>query len=90
MARTSLCRRAIRWWCVIDGLGGATLLEQYADFAPTLRELTATTLRAGFPATTATSILSLTVGAACGVHGSSDTASGPTTTVGLGGVRAGY
>lgn len=53
---------------LIDGLG-ATLLEEYADFAPTLRELTATTLRAGFPATTATSILSLTVGAACGVHG---------------------
>ncbi|MDH3010935.1 alkaline phosphatase family protein [Gordonia alkanivorans] len=53
---------------LIDGLG-ATLLEEYAEFAPTLRELTATTLRAGFPATTATSILSLTVGAPCGVHG---------------------
>ncbi|TSD96480.1 alkaline phosphatase family protein [Gordonia rubripertincta] len=53
---------------LIDGLG-ATLLEEYAESAPTLRELTATTLRAGFPATTATSILSLTVGAPCGVHG---------------------
>ncbi|WP_042375401.1 alkaline phosphatase family protein [Gordonia alkanivorans] len=53
---------------LIDGLG-ATLLEEYAESAPTLRELTASTLRAGFPATTATSILSLTVGAPCGVHG---------------------
>ncbi|WP_439031880.1 alkaline phosphatase family protein [Gordonia terrae] len=53
---------------LIDGLG-ATLLDQYAEHAPTLRELTSTTLRAGFPATTATSILSLTVGASCGVHG---------------------
>ncbi|MBD0863979.1 alkaline phosphatase family protein [Gordonia sp. zg691] len=53
---------------LIDGLG-ATLLEEHAEFAPTLRELSSTTLRAGFPATTATSILSLTVGASCGVHG---------------------
>ncbi|MEO9326986.1 alkaline phosphatase family protein [Gordonia aurantiaca] len=53
---------------LIDGLG-AVLLDEYAEHAPTLRELTATTLRAGFPATTATSILSLTSGASGGVHG---------------------
>ncbi|UPG69300.1 alkaline phosphatase family protein [Gordonia hongkongensis] len=53
---------------LIDGLG-ATLLDDYAEHAPTLKELTSTTLRAGFPATTATSILSLTGGTSCGVHG---------------------
>ncbi|MFW0790820.1 alkaline phosphatase family protein [Gordonia sp. CPCC 205333] len=53
---------------LIDGLG-AELLAAHADLAPTLTEFTATTLRAGFPATTATSLTSLSVGAPCGVHG---------------------
>lgn len=53
---------------LIDGLG-ALLLEEHAGAAPTLHELTATTLRVGFPATTATSILSLTSGTPGGVHG---------------------
>ena len=57
---------------LIDGLG-ATLLAQHAADAPTLSRFwsseSSTTLRAGFPATTATSLTSLTMGADCGVHG---------------------
>ncbi len=53
---------------LIDGLG-ATLLDEHAALAPTLTGLRGTTLRAGFPATTAASITSLAVGVGCGAHG---------------------
>lgn len=53
---------------LVDGLG-ATLLDEHADAAPHLASLRGPTLRAGFPATTATSITSLTSGTSCGVHG---------------------
>ncbi len=53
---------------LVDGLGDR-LLHRHADVAPTLSALHTTTLRAGFPATTATSITSLTTGTACGLHG---------------------
>ncbi|WP_040830486.1 alkaline phosphatase family protein [Nocardia jiangxiensis] len=53
---------------LIDGLG-AELLARHRDVAPTLAEHVATTLTAGFPATTATSLTSLAVGAPCATHG---------------------
>jgi len=53
---------------LIDGLG-AELLARHAHVAPTLAAHVSTTLQAGFPATTATSISSLAVGAPCGTHG---------------------
>ncbi|GAB20053.1 hypothetical protein GOEFS_105_00640 [Gordonia effusa NBRC 100432] len=53
---------------LIDGLG-SELLAAHTDLAPTLASLATTTIRAGFPATTATSLTSLSVGAPCGVHG---------------------
>nr|WP_202422637.1 nucleotide pyrophosphatase/phosphodiesterase family protein [Gordonia sp. SID5947] len=53
---------------LIDGLG-ATLLDDHAGVAPTLTATRAATIRAGFPATTATSITSLMAGAPCGSHG---------------------
>lgn len=53
---------------LVDGLG-AELLAAHADVAPTLSRLASTTIRAGFPATTATSLASLSVGAPCGIHG---------------------
>lgn len=53
---------------LVDGLGDR-LLAAHAEVAPTLSALHATTLRAGFPSTTATSITSLTTGTACGLHG---------------------
>lgn len=53
---------------LVDGLG-SLLLDEHAASAPHLAALPNTTLRAGFPATTATSITSLTSGTACGVHG---------------------
>nr|WP_212763304.1 nucleotide pyrophosphatase/phosphodiesterase family protein [Gordonia araii] len=53
---------------LIDGLG-AELLNRHAEQAPTLAAGSRHTLRAGFPATTATSITSLAVGAPCATHG---------------------
>ncbi|ALG85006.1 alkaline phosphatase family protein [Gordonia phthalatica] len=53
---------------LIDGLG-AELLSRHADVAPTLAAHVVTTLQAGFPATTATSIASLAIGAPCATHG---------------------
>ncbi|GAC68340.1 alkaline phosphatase family protein [Gordonia soli] len=53
---------------VVDGLGDV-LLEQHRESAPSLTALRAGTVRAGFPATTATSITSLMSGTACGSHG---------------------
>lgn len=53
---------------LVDGLG-AELLATHARSAPTLWQLTSASIRAGFPATTATSLTSLSVGAPCGVHG---------------------
>jgi hypothetical protein len=54
---------------LIDGLGW-TLLHEYAEDAPFLAGLTnATSLRAGFPTTTATSIASLGTGRPAGEHG---------------------
>ncbi|MBM7369465.1 alkaline phosphatase family protein [Gordonia hydrophobica] len=53
---------------LIDGLG-AELLARHAHVAPTLAAHVQTKLRAGFPATTATSITSLAVGAPCATHG---------------------
>lgn len=55
---------------LVDGLG-AQLLAQYADHAPTLAELArrGSVLRAGFPATTATSLASLGTGLPSGEHG---------------------
>ena len=53
---------------LIDGLG-AELLTRHSHVAPTLVARQRDTLRAGFPATTATSITSLAVGAPCATHG---------------------
>lgn len=53
---------------LIDGLG-SVLLDEFASHAPTLTSLRSTVLRAGFPATTATSTTSLMMGAPCGSHG---------------------
>lgn len=53
---------------LIDGLG-AELLARHAQVAPTLAGHVSSTLQAGFPATTATSISSLAVGAPCATHG---------------------
>ncbi|MFW0793217.1 nucleotide pyrophosphatase/phosphodiesterase family protein [Gordonia sp. CPCC 205515] len=53
---------------LIDGLGDQ-LLARHAEIAPTLTAMRAGTLRAGFPATTATSITSLMAGTQCGQHG---------------------
>ncbi|WLP92305.1 alkaline phosphatase family protein [Gordonia sp. NB41Y] len=53
---------------LVDGLGDR-LLERHAADAPTLTTLRATTLRAGFPSTTAASITSLAGGVPCGIHG---------------------
>ncbi|MBU3059951.1 alkaline phosphatase family protein [Nocardia sp. NEAU-G5] len=53
---------------VIDGLG-AELLARHPDVAPTLTAHVVGTLTAGFPATTATSLSSLALGAPCATHG---------------------
>lgn len=53
---------------LIDGLG-AELLARHADVAPTLAGHRVDTLLCGFPATTATSLTSLAVGAPCAQHG---------------------
>ncbi|WP_132994164.1 alkaline phosphatase family protein [Gordonia zhaorongruii] len=53
---------------LVDGLG-AELLARHADVAPTLAARVQGTMRAGFPATTATSLTSLAVGAPCATHG---------------------
>ncbi|EGD53733.1 alkaline phosphatase family protein [Gordonia neofelifaecis] len=53
---------------LIDGLG-ARLIARHSEIAPTLAAHVRATLRAGFPATTATSISSLAVGAPCATHG---------------------
>lgn len=53
---------------LIDGLG-AELVRAHADDAPTLSALTTRMISAGFPATTATSLTSLAVGATCSQHG---------------------
>lgn len=55
---------------LVDGLG-TQLLAQYAEHAPTLAELArrGSVLRAGFPATTATSLASLGTGLPSGEHG---------------------
>ncbi|WP_412475161.1 alkaline phosphatase family protein [Gordonia sp. LUNF6] len=53
---------------LIDGLG-AELLRRHGDVAPTLTAHLRTTLAAGFPATTASSISSLAIGAPCATHG---------------------
>ncbi|WP_017607181.1 alkaline phosphatase family protein [Nocardiopsis xinjiangensis] len=55
---------------LVDGLG-AQLLDRYADHAPTLAALArgGSVLRAGFPATTATSLASLGTGLPSGGHG---------------------
>ncbi|PAY24492.1 alkaline phosphatase family protein [Dietzia natronolimnaea] len=53
---------------LVDGLG-AELIREHADVAPTLAAMTARMISAGFPATTATSLTSLAVGAPCSRHG---------------------
>ncbi|MGW0181212.1 alkaline phosphatase family protein [Nocardia sp. NPDC003345] len=53
---------------LIDGLG-AGLLARHRDTAPTLAARITATLAAGFPATTATSLSSLALGAPCATHG---------------------
>lgn len=53
---------------LVDGLG-AELIRQHADDAPTLAAMTTRMISAGFPATTATSLTSLAVGATCSQHG---------------------
>ncbi|MDR2279989.1 MAG: alkaline phosphatase family protein [Gordonia sp. (in: high G+C Gram-positive bacteria)] len=53
---------------LIDGLG-AELIARHADIAPTLNSHVAHVVQAGFPATTATSLTTLAVGAPCAVHG---------------------
>ncbi|WP_327148387.1 alkaline phosphatase family protein [Nocardia sp. NBC_01329] len=53
---------------LIDGLG-AELLTRHHEIAPTLAAHISTTLTAGFPATTASSITSLALGAPCSAHG---------------------
>lgn len=53
---------------LIDGLG-AELLARNTDVAPTLAAHVQRSLMAGFPATTATSLSSLAIGAPCATHG---------------------
>lgn len=53
---------------LIDGLG-AELLSRHQDVAPTLAAHVRDTLTVGFPATTATSLTSLALGAPCATHG---------------------
>ncbi|MDX2357329.1 alkaline phosphatase family protein [Dietzia sp. PP-33] len=53
---------------LVDGLG-AELIRQHAGDAPTLAAMTTRMISAGFPATTATSLTSLAVGAPCSRHG---------------------
>ncbi|WP_216898388.1 alkaline phosphatase family protein [Nocardia alni] len=53
---------------LIDGLG-AELLARHPEVAPTLTAHVTGTLTAGFPATTATSLTSLAIGAPCATHG---------------------
>ncbi|TWS18737.1 alkaline phosphatase family protein [Tsukamurella asaccharolytica] len=53
---------------LIDGLG-AELLRRHAADAPTLAAHVRSTLTAGFPATTASSLSSLALGAPCAAHG---------------------
>ncbi|WP_314038552.1 alkaline phosphatase family protein [Dietzia sp. CH92] len=53
---------------LIDGLG-AELIRTHAADSPTLAALTTQMITAGFPATTATSLTSLAVGAPCSRHG---------------------
>lgn len=53
---------------LVDGLG-AELIRRHADEAPTLVAMTSRMISAGFPATTATSLTSLAVGAPCSRHG---------------------
>ncbi|WP_040815432.1 alkaline phosphatase family protein [Nocardia concava] len=53
---------------LVDGLG-AELLARHREIAPTLAAHVTTTLTAGFPATTATSLTSLALGAPCATHG---------------------
>lgn len=60
------CRDAVL--VLVDGLG-AELIREHADDAPTLAALSTRMISAGFPATTATSLTSLAVGAPCSRHG---------------------
>lgn len=53
---------------LIDGLG-AELIRRHAEDAPTIAAMTNRMITAGFPATTATSLTSLAVGAPCSKHG---------------------
>lgn len=53
---------------LVDGLG-AELIRRYATDAPTLAVMSSRMISAGFPATTATSLTSLAVGAPCSKHG---------------------
>lgn len=53
---------------IIDGLG-AESLARHPHSAPTLAAHVDTTLAAGFPATTSTSLTSLAIGAPCATHG---------------------
>ncbi|MDV8001801.1 alkaline phosphatase family protein [Rhodococcus sp. IEGM 1408] len=53
---------------LVDGLG-AELIRQHAGEAPTLAAMATRMISAGFPATTATSLTSLAVGAPCSQHG---------------------
>ena len=53
---------------LVDGLG-AELIREHAHHAPTLASMTSRVITAGFPATTATSLTSLAVGAPCSQHG---------------------
>ena len=53
---------------LVDGMG-AELLRRHAGHAPTLAALAGRMITAGFPATTATSLTSLAVGAPCSEHG---------------------
>lgn len=53
---------------LVDGLG-AELIRQFAEEAPTLASMSTRMISAGFPATTATSLTSLAVGAPCSQHG---------------------
>ena len=53
---------------LVDGMG-ANLLARNAEHAPFLNSLIGTPIRAGFPTTTATSIVSLGTGLPSGAHG---------------------
>lgn len=53
---------------LVDGMG-ANLLARHADRAPYLNSLVGSPIRAGFPTTTATSIVSLGTGLPSGAHG---------------------